>query len=321
MKYFIILTLLSLISCFDDNSKKDIFLPESVGSTGELVIVIDDDLWNFSIGKTLRKILAKNKKGLPQNEPIFRILKTSENNDIFSKHKNILFVGNTSNEKVVYEKHIDLYAKPQIVQKLNGNDIESLMELIEKNAENIVYNYMDHDIKYLQKNIDESKLYLVPELNRKNIDIKIPNSYFRADSTDNFFWYRKETRKSTFSIMLYIIPITDKVNFQYVNPVYLRDSVTKKNVKSDIVGAYMQIDKAYIPYVDTVDINHKTAVEMRGVWEMKQDFMGGPFVNYLIKDIKNNRVICLDGFIYSPSTPKKNMMLELEAILKTVEIK
>jgi hypothetical protein len=46
--------------------------------------------------------------------------------------------------------------------------------------------------------------------------------------------------------------------------------------------------------------------------------MSGPFVNYAIVDKTNNRVLFLEGFCYAPSKDKRDLMLELEAIIKSV---
>jgi len=46
--------------------------------------------------------------------------------------------------------------------------------------------------------------------------------------------------------------------------------------------------------------------------------MVGPFVNYAVEDIPNNRVVVLEGFVFAPSISKRNNMFELEAIIKTL---
>ena len=48
--------------------------------------------------------------------------------------------------------------------------------------------------------------------------------------------------------------------------------------------------------------------------------MAGPFLNYIIKDPENNRLLVLEGFIFAPSTNKRDYMFELEAILKSLKI-
>ena len=47
--------------------------------------------------------------------------------------------------------------------------------------------------------------------------------------------------------------------------------------------------------------------------------MAGPFVNYAIKDTKNNRYLILEGLTYNPSKSKRDLVFELEAIIQSVK--
>ena len=58
-----------------------------------------------------------------------------------------------------------------------------------------------------------------------------------------------------------------------------------------------------------------------GKWEVLNDFMAGPFLNYAIEDVSNNRWIVVEGFVYAPSVNKRDYMFELEAVLKSIHIK
>ena len=56
------------------------------------------------------------------------------------------------------------------------------------------------------------------------------------------------------------------------------------------------------------------------LWEVKGQFMAGPFLNYQIKtNSKNNQQIMLDGFVYSPGTDKREYIFELEAIMRSLK--
>jgi hypothetical protein len=48
--------------------------------------------------------------------------------------------------------------------------------------------------------------------------------------------------------------------------------------------------------------------------------MTGPFINYSIVDEVYNRILVIEGFCYSPSNQERDLMLELEAIIKSVRI-
>ncbi|MCD9562260.1 DUF4837 family protein, partial [Tenacibaculum maritimum] len=78
---------------------------------------------------------------------------------------------------------------------------------------------------------------------------------------------------------------------------------------------------AYTPFTYDTMIDNKKAYETRGKWEVKNDFMAGPFLNYTVIDKKNNRLIIFEGFTYAPSINKREFLFELEAIAKSMHIK
>ena len=76
----------------------------------------------------------------------------------------------------------------------------------------------------------------------------------------------------------------------------------------------------YKPNTQEIRINGKKVFETRGLWEVKGQFMAGPFLNYQIKtNSKNNQQIMLDGFVYSPGTDKREYIFELEAIMRSLK--
>ena len=48
--------------------------------------------------------------------------------------------------------------------------------------------------------------------------------------------------------------------------------------------------------------------------------MGGPFINYIIKDTLNKKLLYVEGFVFSPSQRKRDKMIELEAVIKSMVI-
>ena len=46
-------------------------------------------------------------------------------------------------------------------------------------------------------------------------------------------------------------------------------------------------------------------LETRGTWEVKGDFMGGPYLNYIVEDKVNIRFLLLEGFVFAPSKRKR----------------
>jgi polyphosphate kinase len=62
------------------------------------------------------------------------------------------------------------------------------------------------------------------------------------------------------------------------------------------------------------------ALEARGLWRMKGDFMGGPFVSHSRVDTVNNRVVTAEIFVYSPDKMKRNLVRTMEASLYTLKL-
>jgi isopenicillin N synthase-like dioxygenase len=104
------------------------------------------------------------------------------------------------------------------------------------------------------------------------------------------------------------------------NIIKTRDSIGNLYIHGKDPDTDMITEEAYAPYFFKIKLDGKLAYEMKGTWELKNDFMSGPFINYAVVDEINNRILILEGFCYSPSKEKRDMMLELEAIIKSVAI-
>ena len=100
----------------------------------------------------------------------------------------------------------------------------------------------------------------------------------------------------------------------------MRDTIGKKHIPGSKEGMYMITEAAYTPSTISTKILGKNAYETRGKWEVKNDFMAGPFLNYAIIDEKNNRLLVVEGFTYAPSVNKREFLFELEAIAKSLVI-
>ena len=124
-------------------------------------------------------------------------------------------------------------------------------------------------------------------------------------------------------IMLYEMPLgaiskgDDAIN----DIIKMRDSIGKAHIPGPLEGSYMITEEAYTPYLNETIIDNKPALLTKSTWEVKNAFMAGPFINYIIEDKINNRLIVIEGFTFAPSAVKRNHMFELEAIIRSVQIK
>jgi len=120
--------------------------------------------------------------------------------------------------------------------------------------------------------------------------------------------------------MIYEVPYTSDSTFSSNEMILSRDYFTKSHIQGVRDSSYMTVYRDYKLMPKEINLNGKYAVEYRGLWNMKNDFMGGPFVHYTIVDEKRNRVLHIDGFVYAPKFNKREYVRELDAILQTFEI-
>jgi hypothetical protein len=68
-------------------------------------------------------------------------------------------------------------------------------------------------------------------------------------------------------------------------------------------------------------VDNKPALETKSTWHVKGAYMAGPFINYVIEDKDNQRLIVAEGFAYAPAVGKRDYVFELESIIKSIKIK
>ena len=83
-------------------------------------------------------------------------------------------------------------------------------------------------------------------------------------------------------------------------------------------GSWMTTSEVIPPAYRMFRLEGRLWCELRGFWDVKNDFMGGPFVSYTTVDTATNRVFTLDCYVYSPKLHKRNFVRGVEHLLYTV---
>jgi hypothetical protein len=325
MKNFVFLSLfISLLftGCQDSESKNAIILADSSGNINNISVILDNTMWEGSIGEALRKSLAAPVDGLPQEEPMFSLNQMPPEAFSGFVRKNRLFVkvetGKSSNFKIF----TDPFAHPQTGVLITGKDSSEIINQINENSEEIVEVLRNTEIKEKQRRIKKS-LKDDKKLKRTlGVSLKFPTAYRYALENDDFFWIRKDIPKGNMEILVYSVPLNqiDRDTSVVANIIKMRDSIGKAHIPGPLEGSYMITEEAYAPYLFNSKVDGKFAYETKGTWEVKNAFMAGPFINYAVRDSVNNRYIILEGFTFAPATAKRDNMFELEAILKSAKI-
>ena len=136
-----------------------------------------------------------------------------------------------------------------------------------------------------------------------------------------FIWLKKEITSGNLSLLVYQVPIKYKKDTTNIanNIIRIRDSIGKRFIHGSKPRTRMITEPAFSPFLSKTIISEKTAFETKGTWDLMNDFMSGPYINYAFIDKENKRILILEGFCYAPSKEKRDLMLELESIIKTVQ--
>lgn len=327
MKKFslIILFIVLFTSCKGDDK---LVMRNSIGTVNKVMVVTKSSDWNGDIGKSIRNSFGKLVVGLPQPEPTLSISQIAPKGfgSMIKVVRNILIIGEGEKEEFYVKRNV--YAQPQTVVYVYGTDDVSTQRIFEENQQKIIEIFKQADIEVTQnifkKNkIDESNYKTIKNL---GITLTIPKKFRTVDDTGEFLWLRNHltsgiAKSGSNNILVYSIPLKNK-KIAAEDIIKVRDSIGKTYIPgSNPETMHMITEKAYTPYLFQTKINDKMAYEMRGKWEVKNDFMAGPFVNYFIIDETNNRVIVFEGFTYAPAVNKRAFLFELEAIGQSLEIK
>jgi hypothetical protein len=135
---------------------------------------------------------------------------------------------------------------------------------------------------------------------------------------ENFIWASNDGISSIQNICIYSLPYVSEKMLTQRPYIALRDTVMKHNIPGEKPGMWMQTNPEFV-WTKNITVNGQYAMEARGLWEMRNDAMGGPFVSHSRIDTKNNKVIVVEGFVYAPEKMKRSMIRRLEAALYTLE--
>ena len=151
--------------------------------------------------------------------------------------------------------------------------------------------------------------------------LKVPVDYKIVVEEDETIWLKRETDAATTNILMHHLPYRSQDQFSKEFIIGLRDSLGKKLISSTIEGSYMRTNPIDLPvFTQSIQLANNYTLEARGIWEMEGDFLGGPFLSYLILDEKNESLVFVDAFVLAPSERKRNMMLSLEHIISSIEL-
>jgi len=318
----ILMIVLVLVSCKDDASKNKRILFDSQGKINDISVVIDNESWKGRVGEAIRDVLTAPVYGLPQDEPTFNINQIPPQvfTDFITRTRTVLKIEIGKKAGMAIKDNV--YAKPQKVILVTGKTKDDVIAVLKENAAKIIETFRGIELAQRQ-NLIRKALYNSHIITEKlGVNIEFNNAYRIAKDDGKFFWIRRDIRTGTLNIMLYELPYgaIQKTDSVINRIVAIRDSIGKQHIEGPVEGSYMSTEMAYTPFHGETVLDTKPTLETKGMWEVKNAFMAGPYINYAIEDNVNKRWIVAEGFAFAPSVEKRDYMFELEAIIKTISI-
>ena len=319
--YLFIISIVFLTACDEGSGKKTTYKPESVGNINHLQVVVSNELWEGPVGESIREYFAAPTDGLPQDEPLFSMNQMDPSVFTGFARNNRIFLLVQKGDKNAVKIAKNEYARPQTGVIITGETEEDIVELIEMKQEKMIESLKMSEIKERQKRTKISAMKLDSLRDYFGVRLSVPSAYKVAHSGEDFYWLRKRLESGTTNVLVYEVPLNTigKDSAVIGDIIRVRDSIGGGLLPVEDDGRFIT-EAAYAPYLFTTTIDDKFAYETKGTWEVKGQWMAGPFVNYAVRDEKNDRYLILEGFTYAPSVEKRDLQFELESILKSAQI-
>ena len=215
-------------------------------------------------------------------------------------------------------------ARGQLLMFLVASNLPSLKTVLETKAADLLYFFKSMRLRRELTSLEAERSYQKLDIERSLLDryawkMTVQHDYFVAiDSADGrFFWMRRanpsDMERWIFASWLDAVDpsvLTDDFPFR------LRDSLTAQYLRTVNNDAYVEI-APYNLQIENINFLGRFGYEMRGNWRFSDKSGGGPFVNYTFYDEKSRRIYTVDGSIFAPRVEKKELIIQVDAILHT----
>ena len=310
-KKIILFIIILFISCNNN-------LPVGNGANNLVTIFVSDedkeiiDLYlNPLFNNTIKTPIDENLYSIDvRNSKDFISLKYNKNiiiasiSDIVDSTGDLLYKKfyNISNKDIFSLS--DVYSRNQTIMCLSSKDLVDFSLLIddynkwilESINENIFNNYT-YDLSVTNK---QPEIISIARENF-NIDIEIDENYKVILNDDNLLWIG---RGFPYRWLVLSSGLVDKNDYLS----YIKNIYENRLTNVTIVDKYTNFT------------NDTENIIVRGLYEQHDSDSGGPFFTYIFENNTNNEVIFISGFVNNPGKKKANLLLQLETIIRNIEV-
>ena len=324
--------------------------PKALGKLNSITVLTDPIMWEGAIGDSIRYYFGGEYPITPRPEPLFDLRffpsEKMEYEEILRELRVYLVVANLNDEASSTTKMLkrDLgeakfnqaktdpefttsvgknkWATNQLIVYVFGNSHDEIMKEIRENFSAIALRIKAHDTDQLAsltyvkgENIGLSKLLKT----KYGYSFKIPGDFkvMIDDPENNYYQLRKDYDDDVLIIAFSEYPYTstDQLTKAYLKEI--KNKHGRDRTYSTEPHSYMVVNDEDLPILEyPFDKEGSYGVEFRGIWELENDFMGGPYISYLFVNEEKGKILLVDTWVHAPGKKKRNYLQQLELIVK-----
>lgn len=313
LRLLLLTAIVALCSC---SGGPQSLLPKSGGRPYEVLLVASDR----RCAAVVDSVLTQDMPSLPQREPMFDVslIDTTRFNQTTRQARCIVIVTVNpavfTSTRIRYEKNV--WARPQLVVYVNTPSASQLSQYMAKAGHRLTSLLTRAEINTAISTLRAGSNRKSESSIRRMFgwDMRIPAEMKAGKTGRNFIWLSDNRPDRMRNICVYSYGGT---TLDAHRALAARDSVMRLNIPGELDGMYMQTTPGSVTAGLTTE-DGRTVMISRGLWEMRNDAMGGPFVSLSTVDSVNSRVIVAEAFVYAPGTNKRNLIRSAEAALYTL---
>ncbi len=333
---------ISLVGCQGD------FRPEARGSHSEILVIMDSTMiGNSETYTALQHTFGAPIMTMPRPEPrfdlVFRDLRTNVDMDLMQGFKNVIIAAPIDDDTNVatylrsmlaenvresvrqgnsfYFPQENVWARDQLVMILTSDSDESLSQKIRTNERRVMQEIRDLELdrwhRYVYRRAEQVDLSR-DILERHGWTFRIQHDYRVGVDTTDFLTLRRFLHDNDRWIWVNWIDNVDNIDeldYEWINA--RRDSLNRTFIQGGSEGKFVTTDFERPMEQRFFTRNDKDIFEIRGLWRMENDLMGGPFINYTMFDEENNRLYMMEYAQFSPRWDQRRFLYQFEAMART----
>lgn len=319
------------------------------GDRSEVLVVMDSTRWDSETADAIRETFGEYIMTLPRPEERFDLrftdINTQRELDRAQRHRSVIFAApldedsnvggfirsSLSDDILERVERGDNFAFPlddrwyrdQWTLFLTSNNDEELAQNIREDGSDLVSTLHEKTIQRWKNYVYRSgeQVDKADSLwENHGFRFRVQHDYRIGVDTTNFVTMRRHLHDNDRWLWAWYkedVEDTDIVDSDWIHEI--RDSLNREFVQGSREGSYVTTEFRRPVETESINLNGYPAYETRGTWQMTNDLMGGPFLNYTIFDEVNDRVYMLEFAQFAPRYNKRRFVYQFEAIARTFE--